>query len=533
MHPIEENNDIDINKEFRQAFELIERTSAPVFLTGKAGTGKSTFLRYFRDHTTKKTVVLAPTGVAALNIHGQTIHSFFNFKPDITVDNLNVVRVSKNMAKVYRNLEIIVIDEISMVRADLLDCVDAFLRIYGPTSRHPFGGVQMIFIGDLYQLAPVVRGTEKEIFQTVYRSPYFFDSKVFSELQMEYLEFGKNYRQKDAAFLDLLNHIRNNTVEQEQLDILNARVQRDYVPDDKEFIVYLTTTNKLADEINEQRLRELNTESFAWEGEVEGEFATNDLPTQANLLLKTGAQVIMLNNDPAHRWVNGSIGKIVNVFDTVGGKAVVTVHLANGEKVEVELFTWEIFRFFFNDDTQTIESEIVGTFKQFPLKLAWAVTIHKSQGKTFEKVIIDIGRGAFCHGQLYVALSRCTSLEGIILKRPISRSDIFIDHQITTFLTDHRYKQAEKTWPDEEKLKIIEDAIQFGQALLIVYVKEDGSVRDRKIIPRHVKTITYNGHKGYGLEAFCLERQTNWIFRLKCIVDIKVIPEGAEIPTEF
>jgi len=296
-----------------------------------------------------------------------------------------------------------------------------------------------------------------------------------------------------------------------------------YAPAEGDLAVYLTTTNQLADSINETRLHALDEPIVSWEGRIDGEFDIRDLPTQENLLLKVGAQVILLNNDSSQRWINGSLGRIVDVLTENGCQPVVIVQLASGEEVEVEPFTWEIFQFFYNEDTHGIESDVVGTFKQFPIKLAWAVTIHKSQGKTFTQVIIDIGKGAFCHGQLYVALSRATTLNGIVLKRPLSRRDIFIDPRITKFLNDLRYTHAADTLPDEEKLRMIDDAIHCGQMLEIVYLKEDGVPRSRKIVPRVIKTIIYNGQKGYGVEAFCVERQTNWIFRLPCIVSAKVI----------
>lgn len=521
--PIFDLEGIDINAEFLSTLGLLESDDRSVFITGKAGTGKSTFLKYFRNKTKKKMVVLAPTGVAAVNIQGQTIHSFFNFKPDITVEHVRSLRISAAMCKVYRNLETIMIDEVSMVRADLVDCMDAFLRIYGRSADSPFGGVQMIFIGDMYQLAPVVRQNERDIFQTVYRSPYFFDARVFTQLELRIVEFEKNYRQKDQDFIQLLNHIRANTVEQEHLDTLNAQVNTGYVPAETELTVYLTTTNQLAEEINDNKLQSLTTAVVTWDGDIEGEFDSRDLPTQEHLLLKVGAQVILLNNDSAHRWINGSLGRVVDVFEDNFRRPVVVVKLANGEHVEVETFTWEIFRFSYDEDTSRIVSEVVGRFTQFPLKLAWAVTIHKSQGKTFEKVIIDIGKGTFCHGQLYVALSRCTALSGIILKRPIARRDIFIDQRITLFLNDLRYKHARENLPESEKLKIIEDAILLNQTLEIVYLKEDGVPRTRRIIPRTVKTIIYNGQKGHGVEAYCTERQAHWIFRFPCIVSVRAV----------
>ena len=429
-----QNPELDFNAEFSRAFDLLENTKQHIFITGKAGTGKSTLLEYFRDHTTKNAAVLAPTGVAAVNVKGQTIHSFFRFKPDITPDSVKNIRLRKEARELYQNLDAVIIDEVSMVRADLLDCIDVFLRRFGPSSRKPFGGVQMILIGDLYQLPPVVTRGEEGIFRSLYESPYFFSSRVFPNLNAEYIDLSKIYRQVDDEFVSLLNAIRHNQAGRTVLSRLNARLIKEFVPPEDGFFVYLTTTNAMADRINASRLTRMQGRGFAFQASIEGKFETRVLPTKEFLELKTGAQVMLLNNDPGGQWVNGSIGRIVSIEQDLAKTNVVQVELEDGRVVDVGPFQWEMFRFYYNQDTQQLESESVGSFMQYPLKLAWAVTIHKSQGKTFSHVILDIGTGAFAHGQTYVALSRCTSLEGLVLRRPIAARDIIVDPRIVSFM---------------------------------------------------------------------------------------------------
>ncbi len=425
---------LDFSAEFLSAVDLLENTDRHVFVTGQAGTGKSTLLEYVRDHTVKKAVVLAPTGVAAVNVKGQTIHSFFRFKPDITPDTVKSIRLRKENRELFENLETVIIDEVSMVRADLLDCVDQFLRRHGPYSRRAFGGVQMVLIGDLYQLPPVVTSSEEEIFRGYYDSPYFFSAKVFDGMTPALVDLSQIYRQVDDHFISLLNAIRHNQVNEHDLALLNQRVRPDFVPADEDFFIYLTTTNAAADRINAYQLDRMEGKEFCFQARRDGTFDERSLPTKDFLRLKTGAQVMLLNNDPNGQWVNGTIGKIVSVAEDLAETDIVQVELEEGRTVEVGPFTWEMFRFRFNEDTQQMESESVGSFMQYPLKLAWAVTIHKSQGKTFSQVVLDIGSGAFAHGQTYVALSRCTSLDGLVLRRPIAKRDVIVDPKIVDFM---------------------------------------------------------------------------------------------------
>lgn len=429
------NDSLELNGPFQDAFNALENSTLNFFLTGKAGTGKSTLLQYFRHNTTKNVAVLAPTGVAAVNVSGQTIHSFFRFKPDITPDTVKSIKLRGDVKKLYASLDTVIIDEISMVRADLLDCIDHFLRLHGPRKSVPFGGVQMILFGDLYQLPPVVTAADKNYLSGIYDGPYFFNAKCINYLDLKLIELEKIYRQREEDFIDLLNGIRDNTLTHKDLNYLNTRHQPEFIPRTGELFIYLTTTNALADKINQQQLDVLRTRPFCFQGEVEGKFEERNLPTQWDLNLKYGAQVMLLNNDPEGRWINGSIGKIISVEDD---EDVICVELNDGERVDVTPYTWEMFRFNFDEESESVVSEVVGTFRQFPLKLAWAVTIHKSQGQTFDRVVLDIGNGTFAHGQAYVALSRCTSFDGLVLKKPIQKNHIMLDERVVQFMKDQR-----------------------------------------------------------------------------------------------
>ncbi len=421
---------IDLNPAFKRALEAMEKGGRSIFITGRAGTGKSTLLEYFRGITGKKVAVLAPTGVAALNVHGQTIHSFFGFKPDVTLDKVKKRRPSTTPS-VFQQLEAIIIDEVSMVRADLLDCVDKFLRLNGPKPGEPFGGVQMIFIGDLYQLPPIINNTERGSYDELYRTPYFYGARVFSEFDMDFIELEKVYRQQDEKFVRLLNAVRDNSADEEDLESLNRRYKPDFQPAPGDYYIYLTTTNAMARQINDAELAKLDAESFIFEAEVSGKFGNEYIPNAPELQVKVGAQVMLLNNDSQGRWVNGSIGRVTAIVPRAN-ETVIQAELDEGRLVEIKPFTWNIYRFFV--DEGGLQSEVMGSFKQYPMMPAWAVTIHKSQGKTFDKVIIDMGRGAFACGQTYVALSRCTTLEGIVLKTPILKRHILMDESIEDYM---------------------------------------------------------------------------------------------------
>lgn len=424
---------MEFNAQFRDTLRLLEETNANVFVTGRAGTGKSTFLDYFRVTTKKRVAVLAPTGVAALNVRGQTIHSFFRFGIDVTPQKVR--KASGKRGLIFQNLDALIIDEISMVRADLLDCVDKALRVNREDPYTPFGGVQMIFVGDLYQLPPVVPEEEGEIFTGYYPGFYFFDARVMQELDVRMVELTTVYRQKDEAFIRLLNAVRSGEITDAELADLNTRWQNKNV-EKADFSVVLTTRTALAEQINLEKLAAIRAPARVYEAIVEGDFKEKQIPTHRVLKLKPGAQVMLLNNDSQHRWVNGTLGKITALEHDEDGDRM-EVQLQNGKVIEVAPHTWEMTSFYFDKRAGAIASRSNGSFTQYPLKLAWAVTIHKAQGKTFDQVVIDIGEGTFAHGQMYVALSRATTLEGITLRKPIERQHIFTDKRVAEFLSRH------------------------------------------------------------------------------------------------
>lgn len=427
---------MEMNEQFEEALRLLNTTRRSLFITGRAGTGKSTLLKHFRNNTEKQAVVLAPTGVSALNVKGQTIHSFFGFAPNIRPDQVGKEKPTKALMDILIHLDVMIIDEVSMVRADLMDCIDQALRTFLETSE-PFGGVQMVFIGDLHQLPPVLTRDEKAEFMNLYPSPYFFDAKVFQEAHFDTLELMEVYRQSDKNFVQLLNKVRSNEATHWDLQALNARVMKD--PDgfhDKDHsYITLTTTNKAADEINAKRLERLHAGLEHYAAEVSGEFTNRNQPTKAELKLKRGAQIMMLNNDMEGRWVNGSIGKIEKItFDGATCEDVLHVRLEGAKNtVEVKPYKWELHKYSWDDEKGEMKQDTIGSFRQYPMRLAWAITIHKSQGKTFDKVVVDVGRGTFAHGQLYVALSRCRSMEGLLLHKPIQSRHIWSNQRIDSF----------------------------------------------------------------------------------------------------
>lgn len=425
---------LDLNPEFQEALNRIEKGESNLFVTGKAGTGKSTLLEHFRNNTEKKVAILAPTGVAALNVNGQTIHSFFHFPPYFTPEDARDYEIPGELEAILVNLDMIIIDEVSMVRADLMDSIDQALRNGIGEAYLPFGGVQMVFIGDIYQLPPVVSSDdERELFRTVYQSPYFFDAHVFEDNPITPLELKKIYRQQDENFITLLNSIRNNTVGFQHMKFLNQRHNPNYQTQEQE--ITLTTTNAMAHEINQEELKRLDGKLFVFEGKTNGAFENRSLPTNEILKVKKKAQVMLLNNDPAGRWVNGSMGVIEAIgYDDEKDVEVLKVRLSTGKIVDVLPHSWDMNRYLFDESSQSLDTETVGSFTQYPLRLAWAVTIHKSQGKTFDKVVVDIGRGTFAHGQVYVALSRCTSIEGLTLRKPIEKRHIRMDWRVNNFM---------------------------------------------------------------------------------------------------
>jgi ATP-dependent DNA helicase PIF1 len=516
------NTKIEINAGFQRALELIEEEKKNVFITGRAGTGKSTLLQYFRTKTKRKIVVLAPTGVAAINVGGQTIHSFFKFKPNITAEKVKAKYQKDDQKNIYRKIDAIVIDEISMVRADLLDCVDKFMRLNGPNKEKPFGGVQLIFIGDLYQLPPVVTSSEKHIFSSHYASPYFFSARVFErpDFELEFLELEKIYRQKDEKFINLLNLIRNRTVAESDLKLLNQRLAHEFEPAKDDYYIYLTTTNDAADVINREKLARLPGKLAEFEAEIVGNFSREYFPTAQTLELKAGAQVMMLSNDSLGRWVNGSIAKILAFEENEFGTLDVLVQLENGEIEEVSPHTWDVYNFFLENGK--LFSRSIGSFTQYPLRLAFAITIHKSQGKTFDKAVIDIGRGTFAHGQMYVALSRCRTLEGIVLKKEIKKNHIIMDWNVVKFVTSFQYRQAEKLLPLEAKIALIKKAIKEKQILKITYLKGKDEKSQRLIRPKQIADMAFSGYPYLGLTAFCLAKKEDRTFNVERILACEI-----------
>lgn len=448
------------NKQLQLAYDFVLSTGTSIFLTGKAGTGKSTFLRRIRKEIPKRSVVLAPTGVAAINVEGVTVHSFFQlpfcpYIPGMNYKEEDTYKYTAEKLKIIRSVDLIIIDEISMVRPDILDAMDSILRKYR-RNEAPFGGVQLLMIGDLQQLAPVIKDDDWSVLKPYYPTPYFFSSMALQRMNYVCIALTEIFRQNDPEFIGILDKIRDKSLDDETIDIINRQYKPDFIPDDKDGYITLTTHNATAKKINEEKLAAIDDEEFTFDAQIDGEFPENSFPTDRTLILKKNAQVMFIKNDVGadRRYYNGKIGIITDI----DSKSVTITCPDNNKPIVVKPVQWKNVRYKVDRKTNAISEEEIGSFEQMPLKLAWAITIHKSQGLTFDKVIIN-AQAAFAHGQVYVAFSRCRSLKDIVLHSPISKNMIFDDYYVDLFTNEIHNNQV-----DNQKLELFQQ--QYYMQLL-------------------------------------------------------------------
>ena len=508
---------METNQELRIAWDFVEHTGRSIFLTGKAGTGKTTFLRTVVEQSKKRSIVVAPTGVAAINAGGVTIHSFFQLPFTPYVPNAHIQSkfdFGKEKRRIIASLDLLIIDEISMVRSDLLDAVDSVLRRYRDRYK-PFGGVQLMMIGDLQQLTPVVTPEDEVLLKPYYDTPYFFGSKALAQIDYVTIQLNKVYRQEDSAFLDVLNHVREACPTADDLATLNSRYNPTFIPKSGEGYIRLTTHNRLADNYNDSELSKLPYHSFSFRARIEGNFPEYSYPTSELLVLKQGAQVMFVKNDPTgeHRYYNGRIGEIVEISDS----HVSVLCPGDSEAIEVEPLEWENAQYQLNPETRVIETKVQGKFRQLPLRLAWAITIHKSQGLTFERAIIDANL-SFAPGQVYVALSRCKSLDGMVLSAPIEARAIIADERVESYIS----RQEEEARKSIEQLPQLKE--EYYRHLLLelfdfhdIFYKEEHLLRLMTEFFYHSHTDITELHKRVlsNLSAQTMSVSEKWLQKMR------------------
>lgn len=518
-------SEVELTEEFKEILDILNNSNESIFITGKAGTGKSTLINHFITNTRKKLVILAPTGIAALNVNGQTINSFFKFPP--TIINPEHIKPDYLRAGLFINLEMIIIDEVSMTRVDLMDGIDVALRRNRNKLDEPFGGIQMVFVGDLFQLPPVVTSEDRVKIVSKYGGEYFFDAPVFKTYKYHFKELNKIFRQsaEQIQFKNLLNNVRNNSVKFEDMVLINSRHKDNTTV--QEDGIFLTSKKDIARRINAEKLESIQLPLYEFVGTLSGKYLKlaeqteeqlyDKLPSPFRLKLKHGVHVVMLKNDSGRRWANGSVGEVVKI-----SKDSLWVSI-NGNQYKVERETWKEVEYILNPETKEIEARTIAEYTQYPLQLAFAMTIHKSQGKTFDKIVVDIGTGAFAHGQVYVALSRCRTLEGISLNNPINDKDIIVDPRVVSFYSTRTIPVLPLQVSNSTTLDILLKAIKDNAIALIEYQNYDGEVSKRQISKIQIS----NNHKDRGylnahIKAYCHLRKEEREFKIDRIRKITI-----------